>query len=609
MDKVLMIILLLLLLVLIIHLICNTHKENFTTKENISEDKISLYIFLTDSCNFCKEFDANKYSKLVEEIGDKMNVKKIYMNDDTRDLFVKHKISYVPAAVLEKKDKTVKMTDAINKDNIMREYNKLENNNKKELLIFLSNKCPYCTEYLLNTHKRITDELSNDYNIKLIFSDEDNENLFDKYKVNYVPKAIVKSNNNIYEVKNPINIENIMIADNQTIINIESKNNKKKILVFLSDICPYCLKYENETHDKLLSELNDKYDIEKIYDNKQNESLFTKYKIKTIPKLIILENNNFKELNGEINSENILKTDNIKNIEHMTSYNNSAIINNIVSNMDTDDCKKNKNKEDKIIEEILQEFENENIKTTNNAVYKIDDNISDDDKIKHEVNDKIVEENPNKIIVFLSKTCPGCINYLKNSFDKLKSDFGSKFLIENKFLDENEELFKKYNIEFVPQALVIYNNDERRVEGIVNSNNIHKTIEKLKDDKNLMKMIENSSEYISDDEISYKKINTESFTNILGNKDNNIELVVFLTRTCPHCVRYDKEIHMNLEKQLQNRCRIRRVYADNDKDNLFNKYDIQYVPKGLLLSNERYIPIEGALNNENICKYLDKINN
>jgi thiol-disulfide isomerase/thioredoxin len=602
MDKVLMIILLLLLLVLIIHLICNTHTENFTINENFPEDKISLYIFLTETCNFCKEFDANKYSKLVEELGGKMNVKKIYMNDDTRDLFVKHKISYVPAAVLEKKDKTVKMTDAINKDNIMREYNKLENNNKKELLIFLSKKCPYCSEYLLNTHKRITDELSNDYNIKLIFSDEDNDNLFNKYKVNYVPKAIVKSNNNTYEVKNPINIDNIMSADNQTIINLESKNNKKKILVFLSDICPYCIKYEKETHDKLLSELNDKYDIEKIYDNKQNESLFTKYHIKFIPKLIILENDNFKEVVGEINSQNILKTDNLKNIEHMTGfdvYNSPIIINNIDSNMDIDACK---NKiEDKIKEEILQEFENENIKITNDEQIKIDDNISDDDKIE--------KKNPNKIIVFLTKTCPGCINYLKNIYDKLKSEFGYKFSIENKFIDENEELFKKYNIEFVPQALVIYNNDERRVEGIVNSNNIQKTIEKITDNKNLMRMIENTNEYISDDEVSYKKINTESFSNILENKDNNIELLVFLTKTCPHCVRYDKDIHMNLEKQLQNRCKIRKVYVDNDKDNLFDKYDIQYVPKGLLLSNERYIPIEGALNNETICKYLDKINN
>ncbi len=607
-----MIILLLLLLVLIIHLICNTHTENFTTNENFPEDKISLYIFLTDSCNFCKEFDANKYSKLVEEIGDKMDVKKIYMNDDTRDLFVKHKISYVPTAVLEKKDKTIKMTDAINKDNIMREYNKLENNNKKELLIFLSKKCPYCSEYLLNTHKRITDELSNDYNIKLIFSDEDNDNLFNKYKVNYVPKAIVKSNNNIYEVKNPINIDNIMNADNQTIINLESKNNKKKILVFLSDICPYCIKYENETHDKLLSELKDKYDIEKIYDNKQNESLFTKYNIKFIPKLIILDNDNFTEVVGEINSQNILKTDNIKNIEHMTgfdAYNSAAIMNIKSSEMDTDACKKNKIEEDKIKEEILQEFENENIKITNDAPIRIDDNISDDDKIEQEIHDKIVQENPNKIIVFLSKTCPGCINYLKNSFDKLKSEFGYKFSIENKFIDENEGLFKKYNIEFVPQALVKYNNEERRVEGIVNSNNIHKTIEKIKDNQNLMKMLENTSEYISDDEIIYKKINTESFSNILENKDNNIELLVFLTKTCPHCVRYDKEIHMNLEKQLQNRCKIRKVYVDNDKDNLFDKYDIQYVPKGLLLSNERYIPIEGALNNETISKYLDKINN
>ena len=93
------------------------------------------------------------------------------------------------------------------------------------------------------------------------------------------------------------------------------------------------------------------------------------------------------------------------------------------------------------------------------------------------------------------------------------------------------------------------------------------------------------------------------------NNDENMELLVFLTKTCPYCVKYDNQIHKNLENKLKNRCKIRKIYADNDKDKLFEKYDIQYVPKGLLLSNERYVPIEGALDNETICKYLDKINN
>ena len=126
--------------------------------------------------------------------------------------------------------------------------------------------------------------------------------------------------------------------------------------------------------------------------------------------------------------------------------------------------------------------------------------------------------------------------------------------------------------------MVIHDNKNELIDGSISIENIKSTIEKLNKE--------------------------ERFSNI----DNNVELLVFLTKTCPHCVKYDN-IHMNLEKQLKNRCRIRKIYADNDKDNLFDKYDIQYVPKGLLLSKERYIPIEGALDNETICKYLDKINN
>jgi thiol-disulfide isomerase/thioredoxin len=107
----------------------------------------------------------------------------------------------------------------------------------------------------------------------------------------------------------------------------------------------------------------------------------------------------------------------------------------------------------------------------------------------------------------------------------------------------------------------------------------------------------------------YKKI-MELYSNITGKEDeeedSENELLVFLSKTCPYCIKYDKEMHNKLEKELENKCKIRKIYSDNDKDNLFSKYKINYVPKGILLSKDRYIPIEGALTGSNIIEYLEK---
>jgi thiol-disulfide isomerase/thioredoxin len=638
------IVILLFLLFIIIYLYIFSCKENFTTHQEMLEDKISLYIFLTNNCKFCKEFEENKYDKLVEDIGDKFTIKKIYLNNDTENLFIKYNIRIVPSAVLEINDNIMNINDGINKETIMKAYDKLEKNRKKELLIFLSKKCPYCVEYLLNTHKKIIDELNNDYNIKLIFSDEDNDNLFTKYKINYVPKSLVISNNIEYDVKGTINSDNIYNADKIKNTNI----NKKKILVFLSKTCPHCIKYDNETHNKLNNELKDKYEFEKIYDDiNKNEEIFKKYNVQYVPKLIILNNNEIKEVNGSLTSENILKTDNI--IEHMidnignnTLGNNSLENNNFIidqinnddnainddndinnddGNYDNCETEKKKNKLKKEKEILYKTFEEQYFKNNNKntimdetmdeTMDEIIDEIMDEtiNKTHNETIDETIDEEVknNKIVVFLSKTCPGCIDYLKYVSDKLESEYNNEFTIENKFLDEDKEkLFEKYKIEFVPQAMIFYNNKMEKVDGNITINNIKNTIDRIKN-KMMMNMIENTNNYISDDKTNYKKITTESFSNIL--EDNNTELLVFLSKTCHHCMVYDKNTHSKLEKELQNRCTIKKIYADDDKDNLFNKYNIQYVPKGIILSRNRYIPIEGALNNETIRTYLEKINN
>ena len=569
-----LLILILVLLFLIIFTTYTSCSENFNTQESINE-KIPLYIFLSNSCKFCKEFEKDKYESLVKELGDIYNIKKVYL-ENNKDLFLKYNVFRVPTAIIESNNKLNKKTavaDELTKESITKAYNSLLdqesdndlymdiNNNKKELKIFLSKNCPHCINYLNTVHKNLMELLKDEFNIKLIFTDSDTDNLFSKYQVQYVPKAIVSLHNGEdKEVIGPINYNNIKKACEKLEIKDDSNikdesSNKKKILVFLSKRCPYCIKYDNETHSKLSNELKDKYELERIYDDNENgRELFNKHDIKFVPKLLIIDNyGTNKEIKGPLTRDNILKTD--KMIEHALFNNDDNNDNNNDDNTDKNDTNCND-----IKQKTYEELEN---KIINN-------------KIKYKTNEE--SNNKNKIIIFLSKTCPGCINYFKNIEDKLIKEFSNEYIIENKFIDEDSDLFIKHNIEYVPQAMVIHDNKNELIDGSISIENIKSTIEKLNKE--------------------------ERFSNI----DNNVELLVFLTKSCPHCINYDN-IHMNLEKQLKNRCRIRKIYADNDKDNLFDKYDIQYVPKGLLLSKERYIPIEGALDNETICKYLDKINN
>jgi len=326
--------LLILILILLFLIILNTYtscSENFTTQESVNE-KIPLYIFLSNNCKFCKEFEKDKYETLANEIEHIYNIKKVYL-ENNKDLFVKYNIFRVPTVLVELNNKTA-VADELTKESILKTHNSLlniesengndiymdKNNNKKELKIFLSKNCPYCINYLNTVHKVLLEQLKDEFNIKLIFTDSDTDNLFNRYKVQYVPKAIVVKNGVDKEVIGPINYENIKKTsdnlDNKYEFNHDEINNKKKILVFLSKKCPHCIRYDKETHDKLSNELKDKYELERIYDD-DNEGieLFNKYNISFVPKLLINDvNGKHKEIKGPLTRENIVKTDTI--IEH-----------------------------------------------------------------------------------------------------------------------------------------------------------------------------------------------------------------------------------------------------------------------------------------------------
>jgi thiol-disulfide isomerase/thioredoxin len=603
--------LLILILILLFLIILKTYtscSENFTTQESINE-KIPLYIFLTNSCRFCKEFEKDKYESFVKELGNEYDIKKVYL-ENNKELFNKYNITSVPTAIVELNNRTA-VADELTKESIIKAHNSLlakDNtnhifddiyNNKKELKIFLSKKCPHCINYLNMVHKTLVELLKNEFNFKLIFTDNDSDNLFSKYQVQYVPKAIISHNGEDKEVKGTITYENIRKACYNSDIKDESIN-KKKILVFLSRRCPHCIRYDKQTHDRLSNELRDKYKLERIYDdNREGEELFNKYDVRFVPKLLIIDDNGkYKEIEGPLTRDNILKTDTM--IEHIIFNNNEDEITNYDDeNVDGDNVYDDDfvDEDDdieslrlhKTKQEVYEKLENEIInKNKRDSIYKTNDDgiYKTDEEGIYKTDEE--DNKKKKIIIFLSKTCPGCINYLKNIESKVRKEFSNEYIIENKFIDEDQNLFIKHNIEYVPQVMIVHENKNEKIDGDISIENIKNTIKNLE----TMEGFRNINK------------NTEGFRN-----SNKVELLVFLTKTCPHCVRYDNNMHMNLEKQLRNRCRIRKIYAEDDKDRLFEKYDIQYVPKGLLLSNERYVPIEGALDNETICRYLDKINN
>ena len=74
-------------------------------------------------------------------------------------------------------------------------------------------------------------------------------------------------------------------------------------------------------------------------------------------------------------------------------------------------------------------------------------------------------------------------------------------------------------------------------------------------------------------QVSFCMGNVETF------KNDTQTLLIFISKTCPHCVTYNDKTHPILEKALSNtNIKLQKVYADEDPDKLFEKYGVQYVP-------------------------------
>lgn len=94
-----------------------------------------------------------------------------------------------------------------------------------------------------------------------------------------------------------------------------------------------------------------------------------------------------------------------------------------------------------------------------------------------------------------------------------------------------------------------------------------------------------------------------------NDKDDNIILFVFLTSTCPHCINYDKNTHADLEKQLNmDNIKIKKVYAHDDSTELFNKYNIEFVPAAIVVKGDKDLNVNGNIDYNNVKKIVNSIN-
>ncbi len=65
-------------------------------------------------------------------------------------------------------------------------------------------------------------------------------------------------------------------------------------------------------------------------------------------------------------------------------------------------------------------------------------------------------------------------------------------------------------------------------------------------------------------------------------------LLCFVSKTCPHCVTYNEKTHPIVEKELANSdITVKKIWANDDPEKLFDKYGVMYVPSFWLVKGDK----------------------
>ena len=77
-------------------------------------------------------------------------------------------------------------------------------------------------------------------------------------------------------------------------------------------------------------------------------------------------------------------------------------------------------------------------------------------------------------------------------------------------------------------------------------------------------------------------------TNNQDNTSEPLSLLIFVSKSCKHCVNYNKYHHDDVvQLAKQKGIEVKRIYADEDPDNLFEKFKVLYVPTCIIMKGDK----------------------
>lgn len=104
--------------------------------------------------------------------------------------------------------------------------------------------------------------------------------------------------------------------------------------------------------------------------------------------------------------------------------------------------------------------------------------------------------------------------------------------------------------------------------------------------------------------IIFKKKIYECFgsdSNSNSNSNEKISLLIFVSETCHHCVNYNKMTHPELVSWANKKgYELKRIFAHDDKEKLFDKYNIEFVPACVIIKDSQIKSLSGPINSTNI---------
>lgn len=101
----------------------------------------------------------------------------------------------------------------------------------------------------------------------------------------------------------------------------------------------------------------------------------------------------------------------------------------------------------------------------------------------------------------------------------------------------------------------------------------------------------------------FKSKTFEKYTN---HKD--VSIYIFVSKTCPHCVKYNNSMHQLIDMWAKSKSfNYKRIFPDDDPDKLFNKYNVQFVPMCIVVVNGNPHVLQKDINIENLTKFINAI--